>query len=73
MLRVSVNLMCMQLRRLHKQPTYAHPVFTKAFETRYPVFKKVCSPYAQPLPWQHALYISLNFIKTVCAFDCITC
>ena len=49
MLHVSVNLMCMQLQRLHKLPTYAHPMFTKAFEMRYPVFKEVCSPYAQLL------------------------
>ena len=43
----------MQLQRLHKKPTHAHPVFTKAFEMRYHVFKEVCSPYAQLLPWQH--------------------
>ena len=29
MLHVSINLMCMQLHRLHKWPTYAHHVFTK--------------------------------------------
>ena len=75
MLHLSVNLMRMQLNGLQKQPTYAHHVFTKAFEMRYPVFKEVCSPYAQLLPWQHALYVSLNFIslRTICAFDCITC
>ena len=73
MLDVSVNLMCMQLHRLHKKPIYAHPVFTKAFEMRYPVSKEVCSPYAQLLPWKHTLYILLNFIRTVCAFDCVTC
>ena len=73
MLHVSVNLMCMQLHRLHKYPTNEHPVFTKAFEMRYPVFKEVCSLYAQLLQWQHTLYVSLNFIRTVCAFDCITC
>ena len=73
MLHVSVSLMCMQLHRLQKQPTYAHLVFTKAFEMRYPVFKEVCSSYAQLLPWQQTLYVSLNFIRTVCAFDCITC
>ena len=65
--------MCMQLHRLHKYPTYAHPVFTKAFEMRYSVLKEVCSPYAQLLPWQHTLYVSPNFIRTVCAFECITC
>ena len=73
MLHVYVNLMPMQLHRLHKYLTYAHPVFTKAFEMRYPVFKEVCSPNAQLLPWQHTLFVSLNFIRTVCAFDCITC
>ena len=57
----------MQLHRLHKYPLYAQPLFTKAFEMRYPVLKEVCSPYAQLLPWQHALYVSLNFIRTVCA------
>ena len=40
---VSVNLMCMQLHRLHKQPTYTNPVFTKAFEMMYPFIKEVCS------------------------------
>ena len=73
MLHVSVNLMCMQLQILHKKPTYAHLMVTKAFEVRYPVFKEVCSQNAQLLPWQHTLYVSLNFIKTVCAFDCNTC
>ena len=65
MLPVSVNLMCMQLHRLYKYPTYAHLLFTIAFEMRYPVFKEVCSPYAQLLPWQHTLYVSLNLIRTV--------
>ena len=73
MFHVSVNLMCMQLHRLHKKPTYAHPVFTNAFEMRYPVLKEVCSPYAQLLPWKQTVYVSLYFIRTVCAFDCITC
>ena len=50
-----------------------HIVFTKAFEMMYPVFKELCRPYAQLLPWQHTLYLSLNFITDVCAFDCITC
>ena len=49
MLHVSVNLMCMQLHRLHKLPTYAHPVLTKAFEMRYPFLKEMFSPYAQPV------------------------
>ena len=43
-------------------------MFTKAFEMRYPVFKEVGSPYAQLLPWQHTLFVSLNLIRTVCAF-----
>ena len=73
MIHVSVNLMCMQLHRLHKHPTYAHHVFTKAFEMRYPVLKEMYSPYAQLLPWQHTLYVSLNFIRTICAFDRTTC
>ena len=73
MLHVSVNLMCMQLHSLHKQPTYAHSVFTKASEMRYPVLKVMYSPYAQLLPWQHTLAVSLNFIRYICAFDCITC
>ena len=53
MLHVSVNLMYMQLHRMRKKPTYAHSVFTKAFEMRYPVLKVMYSPYAQLLPWQH--------------------
>ena len=69
---VSIDLMCMRLHRLHKWPTYAHPVFTKAFEMWYPVLKEMYSPYAQLLQWQHTLYVSLNFIRTICAFDCIT-
>ena len=73
MLRVSVYLMCMQLHRLHKSPTYVYPVFTKTFEMRYPVLKEVCSLYVQLFPWQHTLYVSLYFIRTVCAFNCITC
>ena len=40
-------------------------MFTKAFEMRYPVLKEVCSQYAQLLPWQLTLYVSLNFIRTV--------
>ena len=51
----------------------AHPVFTIAFEMRSPVLTEVCSPYAQLFPWQHTFYVSLNFIRTVGAFDCITC
>ena len=41
--------------------------------TEVSCFKEVCSPYAQLLPWQHTLYISLTFIRTVSAFDCIIC
>ena len=71
MLHVSVNLMCMQLHRLHKYPTYAHPVFTKAFEMRYPVLKVTYSPYAQLLPWQHCnmyvVYLFLYFVYLVSA------
>ena len=51
----------------------AHPMFTKAFEMRYPALKVMYSPYAQPLPWQHTLYVSLNFIRTIFSFDCIAC
>ena len=69
---VSVNLMCMQLLRLHIYPTYAYPVFTIAFEMRYPILKVMYGPYAQLLPWQHTLYVPLNFIRTICAFDCTT-
>ena len=49
MLHVSVNLMCMQLHRLHKLPTYAHPVLTKAFEMSYHVLKEMYSSYTQPV------------------------
>ena len=73
MLHVSANVMCMQLHRLHKWPTYAHPVFTKAFEIRYPVLKEMDSPYAQLLPWQHTVNVSFSFIKTIGAFNCIIC
>ena len=63
MLHVFVNFICMQLHRLHKYPTYAYPVFTKAFEMRYPVLKVKYSPYAQLLPWQLTLYVSLILSK----------
>ena len=63
----------MQLHRLHKKPTNAHPVFTKAFEMRFPFLKVMYSPYAQLLPWQHTLYGLLKSIRTIFAFDCITC
>ena len=72
MFPVSVNSMCMQLHRLHTYLIYIHTVFTKAFEMSYPVLKKVGSPYAQLLPWQHTLYLSLTFIINVCVFDCGT-
>ena len=45
MLPIPVNLMCMQLHRLHKYFIYAHTVFTKAFEMSYPVLKEVGSPW----------------------------
>ena len=38
---------------------------------RYPVLKVMYSLYAQLLPWQHTLYVSLNVIRTICAFDCV--
>ena len=64
MIHVSVNLMCMQLHRLHKYLTYAHHVFTKAFEMRYPVLKVMYSQYAQLLPWQHTFFYTYHLISS---------